>query len=359
MSWPERRMKDNIETSAEMAAFIETLTPLWLYPLWQQRGLLIRRPTTKSIPHLWSYAPIRERLLEAGRLITAEEAERRVLILKNPGLDGKPAATARLYAGMQLVLPGEIAPAHSHAASAIRFVVEGNGAFTAVNGERAIMRPGDLVLTPPWAPHDHGNDSGEPMIWLDGLDLPLVNDLECSFFMEGDKKAQPLTRPDDASERQYAHGAMRPAWVDWQKNYSPVLKYPWATTEKILRDAWKDGAPGTEYDGIRFEYSNPVTGGPVLPTMACYAQLLAPGLHTAAHRHTSSAVYHVLGGSGTTVIDGVAIKWQERDTFALPGWAVHEHISDSAEPALLFSFTDEPALRALGFAHEQPADRQS
>ena len=352
-------MEDDRESSPKMEAFVETLGELWLYPLWLQRALLIRRPTTKAIPYLWPYAPIRERLLEAGRLISAEEAERRVLILKNPGLDGKPAATTRLYAGKQLVLPGEIAPAHSHAASAIRLVVEGNGAFTAVDGERAKMAPGDLVLTPAWTTHDHGNDTSEPMIWLDGLDLPMVNDLECSFFNEGDKKAQPLTRPDDASERQYAHGSMRPSWVSWSKNHSPVLKYPWETAETILRDAWADRAPGTPYDGIRFEYSNPITGGAVLPTMACYAQLLAPKQHTAAHRHTSSAVYHVVRGSGTSIIDGKALAWKERDTFALPGWAAHEHVNDSSEPALLFSFTDEPALRALGFAHEEPADRQS
>lgn len=347
-----------LQPSAQMEAFVETLGPLAVYPLWLQRGLLLRRPTTRAIPYLWPYAPIRERLLEAGRLITAEEADRRVLILKNPGLDGKPAATTRLYAGVQLVLPNEIAPSHAHAASAIRFVIEGRGAFTAVDGERTRMAPGDLVLTPGWTAHDHGNDGDEPMFWLDGLDLPLINDLECAFFVEGSKLAQDLTRPDDATERAYAHAALRPAWIDWRKLHSPVLKYPWQRTEQALLAAWKDGAPGTPWDGLRFEYSNPITGGPVLPTMACYAQLLAPGLHTEAHRHTTSAVYHVVRGHGVTIIDGVRVEWRERDTFALPGWAVHEHVNLDDEPALLFSFTDDPALRALGFAHEQPAERQ-
>lgn len=343
---------------ASMDRFIETLSPLHIYPLWRQKGLLLRKPETKAIPFLWRYAPIRERLIEAGRLISAEEAQRRVLILKNPGLDGKPAATSRLYAGLQLVLPHEIAPAHYHSASAIRFVIEGQGAFTAVDGERALMEPGDLVLTAAWAVHDHGNDTDEPMIWLDGLDLPLVTGLECSFFNEIDTPTQKLTRPDDVSERLYAHGQLRPTWVHWTKNYSPLAKYSWIQTESILIDALNDGVAGSPTDGIIFEYSNPITGGAVLPTMACFAQLLAPGLHTEAHRHTTSAVYHVVQGSGTTIIDGKPIHWQPRDTFALPGWAVHEHVNSSSEPAILFSFTDDPTLRALGFYQERFEKRQ-
>lgn len=350
-------MNPTVTTSA-MDEFIETLAPLHLYPLWRQQGLLVRKPTTKAIPYLWPYAPIRERLMKAGELISAEEAERRVLILRNPGLEGKPAATARLYAGMQLVLPHEIAPAHYHSASAIRFVVEGKGAHTAVDGERALMEPGDLVLTAAWSVHDHGNDSDIPMIWLDGLDLPLVNGLECSFFSEIETKSQRLTQPDDVSERMFAHGQLRPSWVGWTKNYSPLMKYPWRETERVLTDAHKDGAKGSPADGILFEYSNPITGGPVLPTMACYTQLLPPKFHSEAHRHTTSAVYHVVRGSGTTIMDGQPIHWKERDTFALPGWAVHEHINSQAEPAILFSFTDDPTLRALGFYQERSEKRQ-
>lgn len=344
---------------AAMERFAGSLAPLHLYPLWLQKGLLIRKPTTQAIPFVWPYAPIRERLMEAGRLITAEEAERRVLIMRNPGLDGKPAATSRLYAGIQLVLPGEIAPAHLHAASAIRFVIEGRGAYTAVDGERAVMEPGDLVLTAAWAVHDHGNETKEPMLWLDGLDLPLVNGLECAFFQEiAGKKQQPLTRPDDASERAYAHGQMRPASATWTKNYSPVSKYPWARTEKILVDAWKDGVHRSDFDGVIFEYVNPFTGGAVLPTMACFASLLPPRSRTKAHRHTTSAVYHVVRGQGRSIIDGKSYAWAEKDTFALPGWAAHEHVNDSSEPAFLFSFTDDPTLRALGFRHEEPAASQ-
>ncbi len=342
-----------------MDQFIESLSPLHLYPLWRQQGLLVRKPETRAIPYVWSYAPIRERLLEAGQLITADEAERRVLILRNPGLNGLPAATSRLYAGMQLVLPHEIAPAHYHAACAIRFVVEGRGAYTAVDGEKIIMEPGDLVLTPAWTIHDHGNDTDVPMIWLDGLDLPLVNGLECSFFSEIETKSQKLTRRDNESEQLYANGQMRPTWIQWSKNYSPLAKFPWRQTEQVLFDALEGKEKGSPTDGIIYEFTNPMTGGPVLPTMGCYMQLLRPRSHTEAHRHTTSAVYHVVRGAGSTIVDGKAVAWKERDTFSLPGWAVHEHVNSGAEPAILFSFTDDPTLRKLGFYQEQPEKRQT
>jgi gentisate 1,2-dioxygenase len=349
----------NAAGGVAMEAFVETLVPLDVYPLWMEKGLLVRNPTTRALPHAWRYAPLRERLLEAGRLISAENAERRVLVLKNPGLEGKPAATSRLYAGLQLVLPHEIAPAHFHAASAIRFVIEGKGAYTTVDGERAIMAPGDLVLTAAWTVHDHGNETDEAMIWLDGLDLPLVNGLECSFFSEVDTQVQALKQADDASAHMYSRGQLRPTSVKWTKNYSPALKYPWPQTERILLDAWHDGVNHTETDGVMFEFTNPFTGGPTLPTIGCYVQLLAPGEHTAAHRHTTSAVYHVVRGGGTSIVDGKVLTWEERDTFAVPGWAVHEHVNESAtDPAILFSFSDEPTLRALGFHREAAAGKQ-
>lgn len=352
-------MKEMAAPEGAMKDFVEALAPHHVYPLWLQKGLLVRRPTTQAIPYVWPYSPIRERLLEAGRLISAEDAERRVLVLRNPGLDGKPAATSRLYAGVQLVLPHEIAPAHYHSACAIRFVIEGKGAYTAVDGERAVMEPGDLVLTAAWTVHDHGNETDVPMIWLDGLDLPLVNGLECSFFHEVDAKQQSLERPDDASERMYAQGPLRPAAVKWERNYSPALKYPWARTERILLDAWKDGTSRSDADGVYFEYTNPFTGGAVLPTIGCYVQLLPPGFHGEAHRHTTSAVYHVVRGSGRTIIDGKSYSWKEQDTLALPGWAIHEHINASqSEPAILFSFTDDPTLEALGMSRREPAQRQ-
>lgn len=334
------------------------LADFHVHPLWQQKDLLPREPTSQAVPHVWRYKDVRALLAQAGEIVSVEEAERRVLMLVNPALSGKAAATTMLYAGLQLVLPTERAPAHRHAASALRFVVEGCGGYTTVNGERCVMRPGDLVLTPSWAWHDHGNDSAGAMVWLDGLDLPLINTLEANFFENGSEESQPVTSRDNASARLYASGRLNPTWTTWRESYSPVFNYPWSQTERILADVAEDTA-GSSTDGIRFEYTNPYTGGSALPTLGCYVQALAPAQHTDAHRHTTSAVYHVVRGHGWSVIDGQRIEWGERDTFALPGWAVHEHVNGSTdESAVLFSFTDDPVLRCLGYYREAAAERQ-
>jgi len=294
-------------------------------------------------------------LLEAGDLVTAREAERRVLVLMNPGLGGAAAATPNLYAGLQLVLPGEVAPKHRHVATAIRFVVEGEGAYTAVDGQRTIMRPGDMVLTPNWAWHDHGNDSDEAIIWLDGLDIPLVNALDVPFFDSPGEDRQELTDPDDAAAHRYASSRLNPAWGDWQRNYSPMVNYPWSQTEATLRAVAAD-TDGSDCDGVIFSYTNPLNGGPALPTLGCNVQLLKPDTHTGAHRHSSAAVYHVVQGQGTTVVDGREVQWSEKDTFAVPGWTLHEHAVEGE--AILFSFTDEPVLRVLDLYREETAERQ-
>ena len=342
----------------EREEFYEGLKPHNLGPLWTAEGLLPLEPQSKAVPHVWRYEKVRPHLLRAGDLVTEKEAMRRVLMMLNPGLNGEVATTRNLYAGLQLVLPGEIAPAHHHAAAAIRFIVEGDGAYTTVDGERAIMHPGDLVLTPNWTWHDHGNETEQPMIWLDGLDLPMVNGLETNFFEIGDGARQQLTKPDDASARLYAKSRLTPAWIDWSHAYSPVVNYPWAQTEQVLSDV-ADGTDGSPFDGIIFEYTNPQTGGSCMPTMACFVQRLAPGMHTDAHRHTTSAIYSVVQGHGHSIVDGTRLDWSERDTFCLPGWAVHEHVNGSdSDPAVLFSYTDDPVIRSLALYREQPADRQ-
>jgi gentisate 1,2-dioxygenase len=219
------------------------------------------------------------------------------------------------------------------------------------------MRPGDMVLTPNWAWHDHGNESDGPMIWLDGLDIPLVNKLDVPFFETPGEDRQELTEADDASMHAYALGRLNPGWKTWDKRYAPIVNYPWAQTERVLAETARD-TDGSPADGVLFRYTNPLDGGPPLPTMGCSVQLLKPGTHTDAHRHTSSAVYHVVRGHGRSIVDGVELAWGPRDTFAVPGWAVHEHVNAGDGDAVLFSFTDEPVLRALDLYREAPAERQ-
>lgn len=350
-------------TSAAMVdhdQFYEGLRSHHVTPLWRNSNprLLPREPHSRAVPHVWRYKDIRSQLLTAGSIISAEEADRRVLMLINPGLAPEVETATNIYAGIQLVLPGEIAPMHQHAAAAFRLVIEGSGAFTAVDGERSHMKPGDLVLTPSWAWHDHGNESDEPMIWMDGLDLPLINKLECNFFVPGPERAQDELVKSNSSERMYGSSRLNPAWRQWDKQYSPVINYPWSQTEKVLMDALRDWS-GSPTDGVIFEFTNPHTGGPIMPTMGAYVQALPARMHTEAHQHTSSAIYHVVRGRGRTIVNGEVLEWSEHDTFAVPGWSVHEHINLENEPAILFSHTDIPVLKALGYYKEQACKRQA
>jgi len=355
-------MTAHTETGAQgIDAYYAGLGEHEVAPLWKAlRGLLPKEPKSRAVPHVWRYETMRGLLMRAGELVSAEEAERRVLMLVNPGLDGAAAATTNVYAGLQLVLPGEIAPAHRHGAGAVRFIIEGEGAHTTVDGERTIMAPGDLVLTPNSSWHDHGNQSDSPVIWLDALDLPMVNAIEGNYFeLDEEQQEQELAKPVDASRRLYAHGRLNPVWQQPTGQFpSPLINYPWSRTEQVLREA-VDVDAGSPYDGVVFEYANPLTGGSVLPTLGCFVQQLAAGLRTDAHRHTSSAVYQVVSGSGRTIVDGTTLEWTTNDTFVVPGWAVHEHVNDGDEPATLFSVTDDPVIRALGLYREEAVERQS
>ena len=218
-------------------------------------------------------------MIEAGGLITAKEAERRVLILENPGLRGQSKITTDLYAGVQLVLPGEIAPAHRHAQSALRFVLEGSGAHTAVNGERTEMHEGDFVITPPLAWHDHGNESSQPIFWLDGLDIPIVQFLDASFSEHHDEDEQPISRPEGDSEARYGPNLLP---VDYMPatGASPVFNYPYAGRARRW-NARRTG-PWDPCHGLKMRYINPVTGGYPMATIGAFIQLLPEGLQDRA-----------------------------------------------------------------------------
>jgi gentisate 1,2-dioxygenase len=325
-------------------------------PLWTVLSqLLTAEPRPKAVPHLWRWAEMRPQVHRAGELIGTDEAERRVVMLLNPGLPGACAITNTLYAGLQLILPGEIARSHRHSPAALRLIVEGHGAYTAVDGEKTLMNPGDLVLTPNWTWHDHGNESDEPMVWLDGLDLPLVTSLDAIFFEEYPEERQPLSKPVDDSLRKYGAGALVPTYERHLGAYSPLLNYTWERTRPALVDLAAHGS-GSPYDGIMLEYVNPRTGGPVMPTMGCHVQLLPPGFTTEPHRHSASVVYHVVEGEGYSLVGDQRFDWQAKDVFCVPSWAPHRHVNTSgAAPAFLFSYTDAPVLRALGLLREAAA----
>jgi gentisate 1,2-dioxygenase len=321
------------------AGFYGRLGPLHYEPLWRIRGALTLEPVTAMVPHLWRYDEVRPLIMEAGDLITAEEAERRVLALKNPGTAAHEVARATdtLWAAIQLVLPGEVAPAHRHTPAALRFVVEGEGGYTTVNDERYDMSPGDLILTPNWSWHGHGHTGGAPMLWLDGLDLPLSHALHTVFAEFPPAEARRPAAPPAGQARTHA--------------------FPFAEMQAAL-EARRDD-PGDPYDDILIEYRHPETGGPVMPTMSAAMQLLRPGVRTAAHRHTHSVVYHVAAGSGASTIGGQRFEWTRGDTFAVPGWAPHRHANPTNGDALLFSFSDAPVLDALGLSRESAVEEET
>jgi gentisate 1,2-dioxygenase len=232
-------------------------------------------------------------------------------------------------------------------------VIEGEGAFTTVDGDKCVMGRGDLVLTPPWTWHDHGNDSTMPMLWLDGLDLPMVAEMEGQFYEPFAEEAQPIGKPVGDSERRYGIGQLRPTWEKRTGAFSPLLNYKWDRTEEALRRlAAVSSAGASPFDDVAMEYINPHTGGPLMPTIACWIQLLRPGVRTKAHRSTGSAVYLAFEGRGSTVIDGERFDWRKGDLFVVPTWAWHEHASADGE-AILFSVQDTPVMQALGLFREQ------
>lgn len=339
------------ELRAQREAFYSELRQHHSEALWNALGAIAQtEPRVASVPYIWRWKEMRPKVLRSGDLVTAQEAERRVLMLINPAYKAKTLRTVGcIYAGIQMVLPGEIADAHRHTPSAQRFIIEGSDAYTTVNGERTMMSKGDYVTTPRLAWHDHGNLSDKPVIWLDGLDIPFVNILDANFFEEYETHGpQPVLRQDEDSVYRWSRN-LRPTWEAAEADHTPVLNYRWATTRDTLHRLRDDA--GSPYDGILLEYSNPLNGRSTLPTMSAYLQLLRKGEHTKAHRHTSSTIYHVAEGGGHSIIGGQHFAWEEGDTFAVPSWVPHEHASEGGE-AVLFSFSDRPILAAFGLMRE-------
>jgi gentisate 1,2-dioxygenase len=347
-------MDSNPEQTPERREFYARIAEAGLTPLWEVlRGLITKEPKSAAVPHLWRYDAIRPFILEAGSLITAREAERRVLILENPGLPGQSKITNSLYAGLQLILPGEVAPAHRHTQSALRFVVEGSGAYTAVDGEKTIMRPGDFVITPSWTWHDHGNDSSDPMVWLDGLDIPIVGFFDASFAEGFAEESQPLARPVGDSIARYGQGLL-PVGFERRAMTSPVFNYPYARTREAL-ETLRRTQEWDPCDGLHMRYVNPVDGGWAMPTIGTSIRLLPRGFTTAPYRSTDGTVFCCTEGRGKTHVFGAhgqveTLEWGPRDIFVVPSWTWRR--IEASEDAVLFAFSDRPVQEKLGLWRE-------
>lgn len=339
--------------AAERRAYYERIRPLHLTPLWESLHALVpREPQTPCVPALWRYGEIRPLLMESAALITAEEAVRRVLVLENPAIPGRSSITQSLYAGLQLIMPGEVAPSHRHVQSALRFIVDGKGAYTTVGGERTTMYPGDFIITPSWAWHDHGNEgiegAAEPVVWLDGLDIPMLRFFDAGFAENDDAKVQHVARPEGHSLARFGHN-MVPVRHDHSTPTSPIFNYPYARSREALAQLQKQEAPDA-WLGHKLRYINPLTGGSPMPTIGTNLQLLPKGFAGKTHRATDGAVYSVVEGRGTAEIGGQRFDFGPRDTFVVPSWAPLRF--SAADEVVLFSFSDRPVQQAMGVLRE-------
>jgi len=342
-------MEHTVLETPERRAFYEKIDGENLSALWNNMAALITpEPRSGCHPFLWRFDSIRARMLEAGGLITAKEAERRVLVLENPGLRGQSKITTSLYAGVQLVLPDEIAPAHRHSQSALRFVLEGKGAHTAVAGEKTMMEPGDFVITPPMTWHDHGNHSSEPMFWLDGLDIPVVQFLDASFAEGMEDEEQPITRKSGDSHARYGSNLL-PVDLKRSAKTSPIFNYPYAETRRAL-EQMKLQQEWDPCHGLKLRYTNPVTGDFAMPTMGTFIQLLPKGFSSVRYRSTDATVFVPIEGKGRSRIGDAVFEWGPRDIFVVPSWRFVTH--EVAEDAVLFSYSDRPIQQKLDLWRE-------
>jgi gentisate 1,2-dioxygenase len=333
-----------------------------LVPLWTEIGdLMPAHPRSRAVPHLWRWGSLRRLAEQAGDLVpVGRGGERRAIALANPGLGGRPFATPTLWAAIQYLMPGEDAPEHRHTQHAFRFVVEGSGVWTVVGGDPVPMNRGDFLPQAGWNWHAHHNATDRPMAWIDGLDIPFQYATEAQFFEFGRDEigdAERTTPERSRSERLWGHPGLRPLGAPAPTPGSPLLAYKWEFTDRALADQLaleKEGYAGTVEPGHgAVRYSNPHTGGDVLPTVRAEFHRIARGAETAPVRETGSSVYQVFDGAGTVTVGDRTWSVTRGDLFVVPSWVYFSArseagSSDSDSGALdLFRFSDAPVFEAL------------
>ena len=331
-----------------------------LVPLWTEIGdLMPVHPCPKAVPHLWRWDRLQALAARAGQLVpVGRGGERRAIALANPGLGGRPFATPTLWAAIQYLMPGENAPEHRHTQHAFRFVLEGEGVWTVVGGDPVAMRRGDFLPQAGWNWHAHHNATTEPMAWIDGLDIPFQYAIDAQFFESGRDQlsdAEQTTPERSRAERLWGHPGLRPVGASPAAG-SPLLAYRWEHTDRALADQLAleaEGFAGTVEPGhAAVRYTNPTTGGDVLPTMRVEMHRIAPGSQTAPVRETGSSVYAVFDGAGMVSVGDKSWAVTRGDLFVVPSWqpfsAQSQDPGGSGSGALdLFRFSDSPVFEAL------------
>ena len=349
------KQMDGTADSPELVKLYEDFEANEMAPLWTQRDdLMPFTPAPRAIPHVWRWKTLFDIAERSGDLVpVGRGGERRAIGLRNPGLPGTAYATPTLWCAIQYLGGHETAPEHRHSQNAFRFVVEGEGVWTVVNGDPVAMRRGDLLLTPGWNFHGHHNDTAEPMAWIDGLDIPFSNSTDVGFFEFGSERVTDEASPAvSRSERLWAHPGLRPVSALGETVSSPLAAYRWEHTDAALREqlALEDeGQPATVEQGhAAIRYSNPTTGGDVMPTIRCEFHRLRAGASTALRHEVGSSVWQVFEGRGSVVLGDVTHTLEKGDLFVVPSWVPWSLQAESEFD--LFRFSDAPIVERLHFA---------
>lgn len=364
-------MKDNTAHNAMTPDDTPELRDLYarfednhIKPLWTQLGdLMPRHPKPKAVPHIWKWSTLYPLAKRSGDLIpVGRGGERRALGLANPGLGGNAYISPTLWCAIQYLGPRETAPEHRHSQNAFRFVCEGEGVWTVVNGDPVRMSRGDFLLTPGWHFHGHHNDTDQPMAWIDGLDIPFSQMNDVGFFEFGSDRVTDYATPMySRGERLWCHPGLRPLSGLQNTVSSPIGAYRWEHTDRALTEQLlleEEGVPATVEQGhAAIRYVNPTTGGDVMPTIRAEFHRLRQGTVTPTRREVGSTIFQVFEGNGSVVLNGEETKLEKGDIFVIPSWIAW---SLQAETMLdLFRFSDAPIMERLNFDRVQVDDRAS
>ena len=323
-------MQTQADTVDHLRIFKDQIQPLHLLPLWERRVKL--SPGSDCVPTQWSYQIVRPLLERACELINKKDADRRVLVMENPALKGSSFIANSLFAGQQIIMPGELAPSHRHTPNAFRFIVEGEGGYTSIDGIQMMMRPGDFIITPNWAWHDHGNLGNEPVVWMDGLDTPFTSLFGAHFRENYPQDVYPVH-----------HQSLTPDEV------SKTYLYPFSEMHQKLNE--RNASQIDCAHAHKLSYLNPLTQHEPLPTVSAFMQLLPKGFIGTPYRSTENTVFNLSRGSCKIEVGGVQHILHEHDVFVVPSWETYR--LESIQETYLFSFTDRAAQQKLGFWREE------
>ncbi|HEY7300320.1 MAG TPA: cupin domain-containing protein [Xanthobacteraceae bacterium] len=325
----------------------------------------------KTLPYRWRWKEYRGLLDRIAGIASQadvspiEFADRQSILLTNPGLGGRLQVTNTIRCAISIYNPGDIAPAHVHSPNASRTILSEKGGYTNVEGERCDAERGDIILTPNGTWHDHGNESTAPVIWIDMLDWPLMEFLDCAWvdqnFEPGsgsNAKSQDTVHKNGYSNKLYGSGGMVPTFrspqIGFGRDPAPLVHFRGGKIRETLEAlAHEKGDP---HEGIQMQFVNPVTGKPVFSTLDYKAQLIRPGEELLPKRETCSTFIVVMAGKGQSEIGGETYDWEENDIMVVPNFLWRRHVNTGKSNAILYTVSDAALLRNIGQYRAQGRD---